>query len=153
MAKRSTQLINKIMKQHRSALEPHRLKDITEVSKTVSDSDTFRRGSFASVVDLDWKGTRCVGKILHEIFFETFGAKHGIERMLSKFCQEIELLSQMKHPHIVQFFGIHYSLTLCLPVLVMESLHCSLTEFLESHEKGHLLRQWRLGYCLMYRKV
>ena len=128
------------MEQHRSALELHKLKGITEISKTaaMSDSDNFRRGSYASVVDLDWNGTRCVGKILHEIFFETFGTKHGMERLLSKFCQEIELLSHMKHPNIVQFLGIHYSATSCLPILVMESLQFSLTEFLETHQRGSL---------------
>ena len=147
-AKGSTRLINKIMEQHRSTLEPHKLNGITEVHKAASESDKFRIGSYASVVDLDWHGTGCAGKMLHEIFFETYGKKYGMERMLSKFCQEIELLSRMKHPNIVQFFGIHYSATSCLPVLVMESLQCSLTGFLETHEKGSLDEAMELSILL-----
>lgn len=136
MAKRSTTLIKEIMKRHQPSLEPYKLNGITEIHESTGDIDEFRKGSYASIVDLDWHGTRCVGKILHATFFDDYGTRHGMDCMLSKFCQEIKLLSRMKHPNIVQFFGIHYSASTCLPILVMESLQFSLTEFLETNEKG-----------------
>ena len=135
MAKTSTVVIKDIMKQHQPSLEQYKLSGITE-SANSGGSDEFQRGSYGSIIELDWNGTRCVGKILHESFFDTNGTQYGMEFTLNKFCQEIKLLSRMKHSNIVQFFGIHYSEQTGLPVLVMEGLKYSLTKFLETHEKG-----------------
>ena len=129
------ELIKEIMKRYQPDLQQYKLDGITEIHEGTSGSDEVRRGSYASIVDLDWHGTHCVGKILHSTFFDTYGTREGMECVLRKFCREIKLLSHMKHPNIVQFFGIYYSETTCLPVLVMESLQFSLTEFLETHKK------------------
>ena len=46
------------------------LKDIFEIKKDIGRfRREFRCGSDAEVIDLDWRGTKCVGKVLHEIFF------------------------------------------------------------------------------------
>ena len=142
---RSATHVKKIMKKHHSTLQPYVLNGITEITEHTCDSD-FRRGAYASIVELDWYGTRCVGKILHETFFDAPGrTDSGMEYVLKKFCQEIKLLSDMKHPNIVQFFGICYSETTCLPILVMESLPFSLTKFLETQEKGLITDSTKLS--------
>ena len=146
MAKTSTVMIKDIMKRHQPSLEQYRLNGIVEISHGAnSGGDEFQKGSYGSIIELDWNGTRCVGKILHESFFDVYGTQYGMEFTLNKFCQEIRLLSRMKHSNIVQFFGIHYSERIGLPVLVMERLECSVTKFLETHEKGTIAETVALG--------
>ena len=145
MAKTSIVLIKEIMKKHRSSLESYELNGIIEISSSSSGSDEFQKGSYGSIIELDWNGTQCVGKILHESLFDICGTQEGMEITLDKFCQEIKLLSRMKHSNIVQFFGLHYSEQTGLPVLVMESLQFSLTKFLETHEKGSIAETTALG--------
>ena len=121
-------------------LKPYILKGISEVPEKGKDFDVYRRGSDAEVIDLDWRGTKCVGKILHPIFFEpgTIGMQYKVE----KFFKEIELLSEMNHPNVVKFLGTYSkqspSLSFELPVLVMERMECSLTQYLSTHEKGSI---------------
>ena len=93
------ELIKEIMKRHQPDLQQYKLDGITEIHEgTCSGSDEVRRGSYASIVYLDWHGTHYVGKILHSTFFDTYGTREDMECVLRKFCQEIKLLSRMKHP-------------------------------------------------------
>ena len=124
-------------------LKPYVLEGVVEVE------DAFRRGSDAVVFDLDFRGTRCAGKRIPPMFFE---AGSGMQKNLKKFFKEIKLLSQMSHPNIVQFFGIYYKqdplLLMELPVLVMERMESSLTEYLSTLEKGSMLEDLMLNILL-----
>ena len=130
-------------------LRPYVLKDVVEERK---DIDYFRRGSDAVIIDLDLKGTKCVGKQLHPIFFEAGNTRSGMEKILEKFFKEIKMLSKMSHPNIVKFLGIYYkedpSLSMELPVLVMEKMECSLTQYLSTHEKGSIPEEKALNILL-----
>ena len=53
--------------------------------------------------------------------------------MIERFQEECQLLSRIKHPNVVQFLGIHFEEGSNLPVLVMEFLHCTLSECLERY--------------------
>ena len=88
-------------------LKSYVLEDIIEIERE-KDVGIFRYGSDAAVIDLDWRGTKCVGKILHPIFFLPYTESTGIQRVLEKFFIEIKLLSEMDHPNIVKFLGIFY---------------------------------------------
>ena len=72
--------------------------------------------------------------------------------MLENFFEEIKLLSKMDHPNIVKFLGIYYkqdsSLSLEFPVLVMEKMQYSLTEYLTTHKKGSILEDTALNILL-----
>ena len=135
-------------------LKPYVLKDVVEERKDIGD---FRYGSDAVVIDLDLKGTKCVGKVLHPIFFEKGNAEAGMEKILEKFFREIKMLRKMSHPSIVKFLGIYYkearykegpSLSIGLPVLVMEKMEYSLNQYLSTHEKGSISEEKALNILL-----
>ena len=44
-------------------------------------------------------------------------------------------MSQLRHPNLVQFLGVHYKSNSVAPILVMECLPVSLTKYLEETEK------------------
>ena len=139
-AQTSTETVAHAIGRFSPELKPYILKGISEVSEKGKEMDEFRRGSDAEVIDLDFQGTKCVGKVLHPIFFEA--GNIGRQIKLEKFFKEIKLLSEMSHPNVVKFLGIYYkqfsSLSFELPVLVMEKMEYSLTQYLSIHEKGLL---------------
>ena len=97
-----------------------------------------------AVIELNWNGTRCVGKKLHTIFFQEDSDPDGIKWLEAKFCKEMKLLSEMKHPNIVQFLGL-YSPPGSRPIMVMEKMDYSLTEYLENHHKGSIYQEKVVG--------
>ena len=107
------------MEDSRTELERYSLRDIHETGREIG------RGSYATVVELDYKGLRCVGKKIHTILYEGQEDVH-----LRRFEEECRLLSQLSHPHIVQFLGIYFEKVTNAPVLVMEFLPMTLTECL-----------------------
>ena len=84
------------------------------------------RGSYASVVELQFRGLKCAGKKLHSTLYDNALIREQ-EGMLRRFETECEILSQLKHPHVVQFLGVHFAESSTLPVLVMEFLQTTLT--------------------------
>ena len=84
------------------------------------------RGSYAAVVELQFRGLKCAGKKLHRPLYDN--ASHDEqEGMLRRFERECEILSELKHPYVVQFLGVHFEEGSTLPVLVMEFLQTTLT--------------------------
>jgi hypothetical protein len=62
------------------------------------------RGSYATVLELEYMGLKCAGKMIHELLLEQGDASYSVHR----FEEECRLLSQIRHPNIVQF--LHGSL-------------------------------------------
>ena len=75
-------------------------------------------------------GLMCAGKKLHDALVEAGNA--GVQDITQKFVDECQLMSGLRHPHIVQFLGICFLRDSNLPVLIMEYLLTSLDELLES---------------------
>ena len=117
-------------------LQPFLLDGIREVGSTIGD------GSYATVVPLSFRGLKCAGKKLHTILYDNASPQEK-ERMIERFQEECQLLSRVKHPNVVQFLGIHFEEGSDLPVLVMEFLHCTLSECLERY--GVLQERVSLG--------
>ena len=74
------------------------------------------------------------GKKLHEQFFEE---DEKADAILGKYLKESRLISSLRHPNIVQFFGLCLLPDYTLPMIVMERLDCSLDVFLNG--PGHSL--------------
>ena len=105
-------------------------------------------GADATVFEVDWNGTRCAAKRLHEILLEDQSAG-GVAKLLSNFEAECLTWSKLRHPGVVQFLGVHMDRRSRLPVLVMEKMDTSLRTYLENrskkefpvHQKAFILRQ------------
>ena len=67
-------------------------------------------------------------------------------------------MSQLDHPNIVQFLGVHYKSGSDIPILVMERLPMSLTKYLENegtvpnHTKNSILQDVSLGLLFLHTK-
>ena len=82
-------------------------------------------GSYGSVEEIDVGGLTCAGKTLHKELIDT--ANKGVEVISERFVKECQLMSQLRHPHIVQFLGICFRSQSQLPIIVMEYLPTNLT--------------------------
>ena len=90
------------------------------------------RGSYAAVVELQFRGLKCAGKKLHRTLYDNSFIREQ-EGMLQRFETECEILSELRHPRVVQFMGVHFEAGSILPVLVMEFLHTTLTACLDRY--------------------
>ena len=92
------------------------------------------RGADATVYKVDWNGTLCAAKCLHEILLED-ESPGGVEKLIENFKAECITWSRLRHPGIVQFLGVYLERSSRLPVLVMEEMDTSLRRYLEDHGK------------------
>ena len=98
-------------------------------------------GSYGAVCKARCDDLPCAAKLLHPILFDPTAraqASRKTERRLpiSRFEQECEFLSSIKHPNIVQYLGTHTDPENGLPVLLMELMDESLTSFLERSQQN-----------------
>ena len=119
-----------------------RLKD--EVKKFVINSlsvtdNELGRGSYGAVRVAAYQGKECVVKEIYQ-HFQTTQVQQKSRKIIDSFLSEINTLSDLRHPCIVQFLGIYYQNDLPLPLLVMEKMHQSLHKFvMESSDYSTLL--------------
>ena len=90
-------------------------------------------GSYASVYEVNYLGLKCAGKKIHELLLRQAGG--GITYALRRFEEECRLLSQLRHPNIVQFLGVYTERGNQAPILVMEFLPANLTSCIENQWK------------------
>ena len=113
------------------------------------------RGSYAVVKELDFRGLSCVGKSIHEELYDNASDRERVD-MLARFAAECELLSQVRHPHVVQFVGVHFKQGSRLPVLVMERLDSTLSDCLDRYGKlpnevsYPVIRDVAVGLCYLH---
>ncbi len=88
---------------------------------------TLGVGSYGSVEEVDVDGLICAGKKIHEVLLNA-----GAQTFAQKYVEECQLMSDLRHPHIVQFLGLCFLDDSALPVLVMEKLMTSLDDLLEN---------------------
>ena len=93
---------------------------------------TIGSGSFGSVEEVALPGGVCAAKKIHDFFLDPNEMPHeGIERASREFVRECQLMSTLRHPHIVQFLGVCFLPRSRMPALVMEYLLTSLHDVLD----------------------
>ena len=102
-------------------------------------AQTLGIGSYGSVCKALCDDLLCAAKIIHPTLIDP-NAHQQIERQkehrlpISRFMQECEFMSTIRHPNIVQYLGTRQDPQTGLPVLLMELMDDSLTHFLESSQ-------------------
>ena len=92
------------------------------------------RGSYGKVLEVDWHGTICAAKNVHDIFLEGVSAAES-RRVISDFEREFQTWSQLRHPNVVQLLGVYFKKGSSAPTLVLEKMDCTLSGYLERHSK------------------
>ena len=92
------------------------------------------RGSYGKVLEVDWHGTICAAKNVHDIFLEGLSAAES-RRVISDFERECQTWSQLRHPNVVQLLGVYFKKGSSSPILVLEKMDCTLSGYLERHSK------------------
>ena len=109
-------------------------------------------GSYATVLELEYMGLKCAGKKIHELLLEQGDASYTVRR----FEEECRLLSQVRHPNIVQFLGVYFQQGVQAPILVMEFLPTNLTSCIEQYGilpkeiSYSILHDVALGLCYLH---
>lgn len=109
---------------------------------TMTDRD-LGNGSYATVMELQYMGLKCAGKKIHEQLLDQGDTSYAVCR----FEEECRLLSQIRHPNIVQFLGVHFQQGVKAPILVMEFLPSNLTSCIEQY--GIVLPK-EISYSILY---
>ena len=100
-------------------------------------AQTLGIGSYGSVCKALCDDLLCAAKIIHQTLIDP---NAQIERQrehrlpISRFMQECEFMSAIRHPNIVQYLGTRQDPQTGLPVLLMELMDDSLTNFLDSSQ-------------------
>ena len=106
--------------------EPYKLAGIQQSQRILG------HGSYAQVIELEYKGLKCAGKKIHEMLLDQGAMTYTVRR----FEEECHLLSQVRHPNIVQFLGVFFESegpAARAPILVMESLPINLTSCIQEY--------------------
>ena len=109
-------------------------------------------GSYATVLELEYMGLKCAGKKIYELLLKQGDTSYAVRR----FEEECRLLSQVRHPNIVQFLGVYFQQGARAPILVMEFLPTNLTSCIERYGilpkeiSYSILHDVALGLCYLH---
>ncbi|MCG8626376.1 MAG: protein kinase, partial [Proteobacteria bacterium] len=115
-------------------------------------NEELGHGSYATVLKVDYMGLKCAGKKIHEALLKQGDTSYT----LCRFEEECCLLSQVRHPNIVQFLGVHFERGVHAPILVMEFLPMNLTTCINQYgilPEGisySILHDVALGLCYLH---
>ena len=110
-------------------------------------------GSYATVLELEYMGLKCAGKKIHKVL-QSQG--DNISYAVDRFETECRLLSQVRHPNVVQFLGVCFQEEVQVPILVMELVHTNLTSCIEQYGilpkeiSYSILHDVALGLCYLH---
>ena len=92
-------------------------------------------GAYGSVEEVEIPGAVCAAKKIHDIFQDRSEIPaEDLRKASTQFVKECQLMSTLRHPHIVQFLGVCFLPGSRLPALVMELLLTSLHDLLGDSE-------------------
>ena len=124
-----------------SSIQPSRFsKQFTslEITGVQLTEKILGKGSDATVKEVNWVGTSCAAKQLHEVLLQDH-SPGGVKRFVDNFEKECMTWSKLIHPHIVQFLGVYYLSESRIPMLILEKMDTSLRNYLEKHTKENFV--------------
>ena len=104
-------------------------RELSYGSVQIYDKEVLGIGSYGKVCKAKCGQLPCAAKLLHDTLFQDNDP--GIRNLVTKFLQECQFLSTIKHPSIVQYLGTATDPQSRRTVLLMELMDESLTRFLE----------------------
>ena len=104
-----------------AAIDLHKLTGVKITDRVLG------HGSYATVLELEYLGLKCAGKKVHDVLlrwpYHYYVAQEDASHAVCRFEEECRLLSQIRHPNIVQFLGVYFpEQGVQVPILVMELL-------------------------------
>ena len=129
-----------------TGFEPHKLAGVRLTDRELG------HGSYATVLELKHMGLKCAGKKIHELLLRQGDASYTVRRFEEECC----LLSQLRHPNIVQFLGVFFQQGVQVPILVMEFLPTNLTSSIKEYGilpkeiSYSILHDVALGLCYLH---
>ena len=109
------------------------LKDVTIEGVTLTDKE-LGRGAYGKVFAAKYCGLVCAAKKIHSILVEGVSPAEK-KTIVDNYIRECYNCSDIRHPNIVQFLGVHYSSKKSdLPIMVMELMDTSLTAFVRNNQ-------------------
>ena len=132
-----------------TGFDPYRLNGVTVTDRELGHD------SYATVLELEYMGLKCAGKKIHELLLGQGGASYTVRR----FEEECRLLSQVRHPNVVQFLGVYFQQGVPAPILVMEFLPTNLTSCIDRYGilpkeiSYSILHDVALGLCYLHSQV
>ena len=104
-------------------------------------NQTLGTGSYGAVCRALCDDLPCAAKLLYPVFFDLSILPQNTQQQskqhwipMKQFEAECLLLSQIKHPNIVQYIGMYRDPDTNAPVLLMELMDNNLTNFLETSQ-------------------
>lgn len=88
-------------------------------------------GSFGSVEEVTYNGAPCAGKKMHDVLMQTQSKTKKV--FVKKLVDECQLMSDLKHPNIVQFFGLCFFENSKFPMIIMEKVNSNLDATLTNY--------------------
>ena len=105
-------------------------RELSYGSVQIYDTDILGIGSYGKVCKAKCGQLPCAAKLLHDTLFQDNDP--GTRNLVTKFLQECQFLSTIKHPSIVQYLGTVTDPQSRRTVLLMELMDESLTRLLET---------------------
>ena len=107
-------------------------KDLSYGSVQIYDKEVLGIGSYGKVCKAKCGQLPCAAKLLHDTLFQDNDpGTRRTRNLVTKFLQECQFLSTIKHPSIVQYLGTATDPQSQRTVLLMELMDESLTRYLE----------------------
>ena len=130
---------------------------VSLVLKSVHGLDTGEKkgsGAYGAVYKVTVDGVPCIAKRLHDILVSPDVSQGERASILNKFHDECVLLSQLRHPNLVHFVGVHYGSNRDDMSLIMECLDTDLARCLKKQPniplEVKLLILLDVSYGLLY---
>ena len=102
------------------------------------NSANIGNGAYGTIRKIKYCGTPCAAKemrsdLLPELLAGMLQKDNSESLIVERFCAEIKILSEIRHPNFVNFIGVYVKEGSSFPILVMELMHTSLAKCLTQY--------------------